>query len=107
MDKQGLSMQSISARVAEETAEDIEAVAELLDDDRSATIRKALKEGLDTLRIRVAVERYQTGDISTSEAAAIADCTVADWLEIANEHNLTTQFTPAELAEDAATATDQ
>lgn len=99
-------MPSISARVADETAADIDAVAELLDDDRSTTIRKALKEGLETLRIRVAVERYQTGDIAISEAAEIADCTVAEWLEIAHEKNLTAQYAPEELADDAATVTE-
>jgi len=96
-------MPSISARVADETAADVDAVAELLDDDRSTTIRKALQEGLETLRIRVAVQRFQTGDVSVSEAAEIADCTVAEWLEIAHEHNLTTQYAPEELADDAAT----
>lgn len=100
-------MPSISARVDEETATDIEAVADLLGDDRSTTIRKALDEGLETLRIRVAVERYQTGDISTSEAAEIADCTVADWLELAHQKNLTTQLSPADLADDAANAVDR
>ncbi|QCC51339.1 UPF0175 family protein [Halapricum salinum] len=96
-------MPSISARVADETAADVDAVAELLDDDRSTTIRKALQEGLETLRIRVAVQRFQTGDVSVSEAAEIADCTVAEWLEIAHENNLTTQYAPEELADDAAT----
>lgn len=99
-------MPSISARVADETAAEIEDVAELLEDDRSTTIRKALTEGLETLRIRIAVERYQTGEISVGEAADIADCTVADWLEIAHEKNLTAQYSPAELADDAATVTD-
>lgn len=99
-------MPSISARVADDTAAEIEDVADLLEDDRSTTIRKALNEGLETLRIRVAVERYQTGEVSIGEAAAIADCTVADWLEIAHEKNLTAQYSPEELAEDAATATE-
>ncbi|MUV91128.1 hypothetical protein GJ629_15555 [Halapricum sp. CBA1109] len=100
-------MPSISARVDEEIAEDVEAVADLLGDDEEATIRKALAEGLATLRIRVAVERFQTGEVSVGEAAAIADCTVAEWLEIAHEKNLTTQYSPEELADDAATVTDR
>lgn len=100
-------MPSISASVDDEIAADIEAVAELMDDEESTTIRKALTEGLETLRIRVAVQRYQTGEVSSSEAAAIADCTVAEWLDIAHEHNLTSQYSPAELAEDAATAAER
>ncbi|MFW6017620.1 MAG: UPF0175 family protein [Halapricum sp.] len=99
-------MPTLSADVAEETATEVEAVADLLGDDSETTIEKALAEGLETLRIRVAVERYQTGEISIGEAANVADCTVADWLEIAHEKNLTAQFTPEQLSEDAATAID-
>jgi len=102
----GVYMPTLSAEVAEETAADLEAVAELLGDDDETTIEKALQEGLETLRIRVAVERYQTGDVSIGEAADIADCTVADWLEVAHEKNLTAQYTPEQLTEDAATAID-
>lgn len=99
-------MPSISADVADETAADIEDVADLLGDDSETTISKALQEGLETLRIRIAVEQYQTGEISIGEAAAVADCTVADWLEIAHEKNLTAQYSPEELADDAATVTE-
>lgn len=99
-------MPTLSADIAEETAADLEAVADLLGDDTGTTTEKALQEGLETLRIRVAVERYQTGEISIGEAADIADCTVADWLEIAHEKNLTAQYTPERLSEDAATAID-
>ena len=100
-------MPSISARVDEEIAEDVDAALDLLGADEEATIRKALAEGLATLRIRVAVERFQTGEVSVGEAAAIADCTVAEWLEIAHEKNLTTQYSPEELDDDAATVTDR
>ncbi|MEF8825905.1 MAG: UPF0175 family protein [Halapricum sp.] len=99
-------MPSISADVAKETVADVEAVAELLGDDRDTTIEKALREGLETLRIRAAVERYQTGEISVGEAADIADCTVADWLEISHDKNLTAQYAPEELADDAQTVTE-
>lgn len=99
-------MPTLSAEVAEETAADLEAVAGLLGDDDETTIEKALQEGLETLRIRVAVERYQTGEVSIGEAADIADCTVADWLEIAHEKNLTVQYAPEELADDAQTVTE-
>ncbi len=99
-------MPTLSTEVSEETAAEVKAVADLLGDDDETTIQKALQEGLETLRIRVAVERYQTGEVSIGEAADIADCTVADWLEIAHEKNLTAQYTPEELTDDAATAID-
>ncbi|WP_336134676.1 UPF0175 family protein [Natronomonas amylolytica] len=97
-------MPSISARVPDDEKEAIEEVAELLDEDRSTTIRKALREGLDELRIRLAVERYQSGEVSVNEAARIADVSLGEWLEIARERNLTTQITPEDLEADAEAA---
>lgn len=97
-------MPSISARVPDDEKEAIEEVAELLDEDRSTTIRKALREGLDELRIRLAVERYQSGEVSVNEAARIADVSLGEWLEIARERNLTTQLTPEDLEGDAEAA---
>lgn len=99
-------MGSISARIPEEDEADLEAVAELLDVDKSSIIRKALREGLGDIRARVAAERYQSGEVSVNEAARIAGVSVAEWLEIARERNLTTQLTPADLERDAEAARD-
>ncbi|MFB6150484.1 MAG: UPF0175 family protein [Haloarculaceae archaeon] len=97
-------MPSVSARLPSEEKEELDAVAELLDDDRSTTIRKALREGLRELRIRRAVERYQAGDASVGEAARIADVTVAEWIEIADERNLTLQLSATDVSDDAFAA---
>lgn len=97
-------MPSVSARLPKEEKEELDDVADLLDEDRSTTIRKALREGLAELRIRHAVERYQTGDASTAEAARLAGVSLGEWLEIAGERNLTTQLSPADLEDDAYVA---
>ena len=97
-------MPSISARVPEDDEAAIGAVADLLETDESTVIRKALREGLADIRIRVAVERYRSGEISVNEAARIAGVSLVEWLEIAREHNLTTQLTPDDLEADAETA---
>lgn len=97
-------MPSISARIPEDDEANLEAVAELLDEDKSTVIRKALREGLTDLRIQRAIERYQSGAVSTNQAARLAGVSVAEWLEIAREHNLTTQLTPDDLAADAESA---
>lgn len=99
-------MPSISARVPDEEADTLEEVAELLGEDKSTTIRKALQEGLQELRIRVAVERYQSGAISVNQAARVADVSLAEWLEIARERNLTHQLSPDDLETDADAARD-
>ena len=97
-------MALISARIPDEEREALEEVADLLGEDRSTTIRKALREGLHDLRVRVAVERYQTGEVSVNQAARVADVPLGEWFEIANEHNLTTQLSPADLERDADVA---
>lgn len=97
-------MPSISARIPDDDEEQLEAVAALLEEDKSTVIRKALREGLFELRIRRAIERYQSGDISTHQAARVAGVSIAEWLEIAREQNLTTQLSREDLDEDADVA---
>lgn len=97
-------MGSISARIPEEDEADLEAVAELLGEDKSSIIRKALREGLGDIRVRVAAERYQSGEVSVNEAARIAGMSVAEWLQVARERNLTTQLTPDDLDRDVDAA---
>lgn len=97
-------MPSISARISDEDEAELEAVAELLEEDKSSVIRKALTEGLTDLRLRVAVERYQTGELSTNQAARVAGVSLAEWLEIARDRNLTSQLSPTDLDEDVAAA---
>lgn len=97
-------MPSVSARIPDDDNEEIEAVAELLDSDKSEVIREALREGLAEIRLAVAVEQYQTGEVSVNEAARIAGLSLADWLVVARDRNLTTQLTPADLDADAEAA---
>lgn len=93
-------MPSISARIPDDEEEALEEVAELLGEDKSTTIRKALHEGLYDLRVRIAVERYQSGEISVNEAARIAGVSLGEWFEIARERNLTSQLSPEDLEAD-------
>ena len=97
-------MPSISARIPDDDEEELDAVADLLGEDKSTIIRRALREGLADLRLRLAVEQYQTGDVSVNQAARIAGVSIADWLSYAREHNLTTQLTLEDLERDAETA---
>jgi len=97
-------MPTVSARVSEEDNEALEDVAELLAEDKSTTIRKALREGLATLRERHAVERYQHGDASANEAARLAGLSIGEWLELAHERGLTTQLDETDLSFDAERA---
>lgn len=97
-------MPTVSVRLPDDDVEALETAAELLGDDKSTVIRKALRRGLADLRTRHAVARYQTGEVSAIQAARLADVSVAAWLAVAREQNLTDQLSPADLREDAAVA---
>ncbi|USZ69164.1 UPF0175 family protein [Halorussus salilacus] len=97
-------MPSISARIPDDEDATLEEVAELLEEDKSTTIRKALQEGLRDIRVRIAVERYQSGEVSVNEAARIAGVSLGEWFEIARERNLTSQLSPEDLEADAESA---
>jgi predicted HTH domain antitoxin len=99
-------MPTVSVRIEDEEKEELDEVASLLEQDRSTTMRQALGEGVETLRVRHAVERYQSKDVSVNEAARLAGVSIAEWLEIANEHGLTTQLDDNDLAFDAERAGD-
>lgn len=97
-------MPSISARIPDDDAEELDAVIDLLGEDKSTVIRKALVEGLGSLRKRLAIERYQAGEISLNQAARVAGVSVAEWLQIARAHNLTSQLSPEDLESDVEAA---
>ncbi|MEF8853339.1 MAG: UPF0175 family protein [Haloarculaceae archaeon] len=97
-------MPTVSVRLPEDEKEQLDAVAELLEEDRSTTMRKALREGLAAMRTREAVARYQSGDASVAEAARVADMSVAEYVEAAAERNCTLQLRASDLADDADVA---
>ncbi len=97
-------MPTVSVRIGEGEKAELDEVAELLEQDRSTTMRKALREGMETLRTRHAVERYQSGDVSVNEAARLAGLSIAEWLELAQEQGLTTQLEETDLTFDAERA---
>ncbi|MFB6309535.1 MAG: UPF0175 family protein [Haloarculaceae archaeon] len=99
-------MPTISARLPDEEKEQLDEVADLLSEDRSTTIRKALREGLAAMRFRVSAERYQSGEVGVAEAAQLAGLSVAEWLDRAHDRNLTIQLTADDLDHDADVALD-
>lgn len=99
-------MPTVSVRLSEEELTALDEAADLLDQDRSTTIRKALDEGVGELRVRHAVERYQGGDASVNHAAALAGVSIGEWLDIAVQRNLTTHFDADDLRFDAERASE-
>ncbi len=99
-------MATVSVRIPDEEKAELDTVATLLEQDRSTTMRQALREGVKTLRTRHAVERYQSADVSINEAASLAGVSIAEWLELAQDRGLTTQLDETDLSFDAERAGD-
>ncbi|SDJ85697.1 Ribbon-helix-helix protein, copG family [Halovenus aranensis] len=97
-------MPTVSVRIGDDEKAELDEVAALLEQDRSTTMRQALREGIETLRTRHAVERYQSDDVSVNQAARLAGVSIAEWLEIAHDRGLTTQLDETELSFDAERA---
>ncbi len=97
-------MPTVSVRIGDDEKDELDDVAQLLEQDRSTTMRQALREGLETLRTRHAVERYQSDDVSVNEAAQLAGVSIAEWLEIAQARGLTTQLEETDLSFDVERA---
>lgn len=97
-------MPTVSVRIEAEDRDELDEVAALLEQDRSTTMRQALREGLATIRTRHAVERYQSDDVSVNEAARLAGVSIGEWLEIAHEWGLTTQLEETDLSFDTERA---
>ena len=97
-------MPTVSVRIPDDEKAELDEVAQLLEQDRSTTMRQALREGVETLRTRHAVERYQSGDVSINEAAQLAGLSIAEWLELAQDRGLTTQLDETDLSFDAERA---
>jgi predicted HTH domain antitoxin len=66
----------------------------------------SLSPTVNDIRVRVAAERYQSGEVSVNQAARLAGVSLGEWLEIARDRNLTSQLTPEDLESDADAARD-
>ena len=97
-------MPTVSVRLDEAERDELDEVADLREQDRSTTMRQAIREGVETLRTRHAVERYGSGDVSVNEAARLAGVSIAEWLELAQARGLITQLSETDLAFDAERA---
>lgn len=97
-------MPTVSVRLPEDEQTQLDETADLLGQDRSTTMRTALREGLSAIRTRESVARYQSGDASVGEAARVADLSVAEWIDAAADRNCTLQLRSSDLSDDVDVA---
>ena len=93
-------MENVTTRMEEEEIETVEKLADELGVSRSDAIRIAVRGGAREELVRVALRRYQEGEIGMREAAEIAGTTVAEMMAEANERGVLINYDEAALESD-------
>ena len=93
-------MENVTTRMEEEEIELVERLADEMGVSRSDAIRIAVRGGAREELVRVALRKYQEGEIGMRGAAEVADTTVADMMAEANERGVLSNYDEAELESD-------
>jgi len=93
-------MENVTTRMEEEEIEMVERLAEELGVSRSDAVRISVRGGAREELVRVALRRYQEGEIGMRDAAEIAGTTVSEMMAEANERGVLTNYDEADLESD-------
>jgi len=91
-------MMTISTRIDEELAKEIEKIVKERGTDKSAVIRELLYIGLKEYKLKKALELVREKKVTIWKAAEIAGLTYREMLEKLREHNVPFPITVEELA---------
>lgn len=93
-------MENVTARMSEEEIDLVERLSEATGQSRSDAIRSAIRRGASDELIRVALQRYQDGNVGIRGAADIAGISIAEMMHEANERGVMSNYDEADLAGD-------
>ncbi|WP_247730629.1 UPF0175 family protein [Halovivax limisalsi] len=82
-------MGTISARVPDELEDELDAYLQDENLDRSTAVRKLLSERLEEWRRERALDQLAAGTITFTRAAELAEMSVWDFAQLANERDVT------------------
>lgn len=82
-------MGTISARLPDDLEAELEAYLDEEHVDRSTAVRKLLSEGLADWRRERALQQLARGEVSFTRAAEMADMSVWDFAQLAEERDVT------------------
>ena len=74
-------MKNVSIRLKDDFMKEAQKLAELEMVDKSAIIREALEKGFADVKLKIALEMFSKGKVSTSEAAEISDLSVGEMMD--------------------------
>jgi predicted HTH domain antitoxin len=94
-------MENVTTRMSDEELDLLDRLAEQQDGSRSDAIRAAIRAGAREELIRLALEKYQDGEVGMRGAADVAGLTVAEMMSEANERGVLLNYDEADLESDA------
>jgi len=93
-------MENVTTRMSDDELDLVDRLAAESGGNRSDAIRAAIRRGAREELIRVALQRYQNGEVGMRGAAAVAGLTIAEMMHEANERGVMLQYDEADLEED-------
>lgn len=96
-------MENVTARMSEEELDLIERLAEARKTGRSEAIREAIRQGAREELVRIALQRYQDGEVGMRGAADLAGVTIGEMMHEANERGVLSNYDEADLESDVET----
>ena len=94
-------MENVTARMSDEELDLVDRLAEERGGSRSDAIREAIRRGAREELVRVALQKYQDGEVGMRGAAKIAGLTIAEMMHEANERGVLLNYDETELEADA------
>lgn len=95
-------MESITVRAPNALLEKLERLSEEEGLDRSTVIRRLLEIGYDEFMLEEAADRYRRGDITVSEAADLAECTLWEFERNLVQEGYVSDYSIADLERESA-----
>ena len=92
--------ETVTTRVDDEMAKDVDYFARQEKVDRSTITRKLLASALEEKKLEYALEMYKKGEITIGRAAEIAKKDIREIMLIASKRGISFQYSLKELRED-------
>lgn len=93
-------MENVTTRMSDTELDLVARLAEAKGESRSDAIRQAIRQGAREELIRVALQRYQEGDVGMRGAAEIAGVTISKMMTEANQRGVMLNYDEADLVKD-------
>lgn len=93
-------MENVTTRMSTDELSLLDRLAELRGGSRSDAIREAIRVGAREELIRIALDRYQSGNVGMRGAADIAGLSIAEMMAEANERGVLSNYDEADIESD-------